>query len=420
MKSKSARGVWFCGALFFCFCSIAFAHPGEDLEQAWKARDEEKLVELHTPTCWEDETDSGRRVFEQIDRKQLEFRLRDYRHDDSRAVATYGVYARGELVDRVFTYFENDLVVAYDEQEEHAEFFLMGLVPGRLRLEDLPGCPELDALGQRYLETPPAEFQQPLADAAYTRSHLLAETGRAILLYQGAEEPFALIVQRQGLDWRPTDISYLPSVTRLIPEDEGLVACSTRMSELTEQLETYFHFHGQRYPENLDEIAVPISCPVSQKSYRYAVTVDFRWYGLVCEGDSHPISHYPAASRSSGVRLASTGSGYTGCENKLRSLLPLLEKYKAANGRYPEILAYLVDEPGIHLPRCSDQNKIWAPNETDYALMHLPGGLHLFCTTVEHCGQGFAPLQPSYINGLPAKARFLLKTGTEPPRIKIE
>ena len=126
MKSKSARGVWLCGALFFCLCSIAFAHPGEDLEQAWKAQDVEKLVELHTPTCWKDETDSGRRLYEQITGKHLEFRLHDYRQSGSRAVATYDVHAGGERVDRVFTYFENDLVVAYDEQEVHAEFFLMG------------------------------------------------------------------------------------------------------------------------------------------------------------------------------------------------------------------------------------------------------------------------------------------------------
>jgi len=410
MKWKGALPNWLWGALFLFLINVGSAHPGEDLEQAWKARDEEKLVDLHTPTCWSDEIDSGHRVFEQIARKDLDFRLRDYRRNGLRAVATYDVYAGGESVDRVFAYFENDLVVAYDEQEEHAEFFLMGLVPGRVRLDDLPGTSELDKLGQRYLQSPPAEFEQQLAGAAFTRSHLLAKTGRALLLYEGQQEPFALIVQRDALDWRPIDLSYLPSVIRLIPEDQGLVSCAARMSELAEQLETHFHFHDQKYPENLDEIAVPISCPVSGKSYRYAVTIDFRWYGLVCEGDSHPIPHYPAASRTSGVRLASTGSGSMACGDNLRSLVPLLEKYKATNGRYPEVLAYLADQPGVHLPRCSQEDQIWAANETDYALMHLPGGLHLFCTTVEHCGEGFAPLQPSYINGLPAKAMFLLKT----------
>ena len=410
MKSKSALGIWFCSALFFCLLGVTSAHPGEELEQAWKTRNEEKLVELHTPTCWEDEIDSGRRVYDQITRKGLEFRLADFRSADSRAVGIYDVYARDALVDRVFAYFENDLVVAYDEQKEHAELFLLGLVPGRLRLDDLPGSPETDALGKRFLESPPSKFKEPMAQAEFISSYLLSETGRALLVYRNSGEEFALVAHRKGLDWEATEISYLPSVTRLIPEDQGLIECAAQMSELAEQLETYFHFHDQKYPENLDEIAMPISCPVSGKSFRYAVTIDFRWYGLVCEGDSHPVSHYPAASRSSGVRLASTGSGYMACEEKMKSLLPLLEKYKDTNGRYPEVLAYLADQPGVHLPRCSQEDKIWAANETDYALMHLPGGLHLFCTTVEHCGEGFAPLQPSYINGLPAKAMFLLKT----------
>lgn len=410
MKSKGALGIWFCSALFFCLLGVASAHPGEELEQAWKTRNEEKLVELHNPTCWEDEIDSGRRVYEQITRKELEFRLADFRSADSRAVGIYDVYARDALVDRVFTYFEDDLVVAYDEQEEHAELFLLGLVPGRLRLDDLPGTPETDALGKRFLESPPAEFEKPLAQAEFVRSHLLTETGRALLVYQNSEEEFALVALRKGLDWEATDLSYLPSVTDLVPKNEGLTKCAVQMNELTEQLETYFHFHDQRYPENLDEIAVPISCPTSGKDYRYAVTIDFRWYGLVCEGDHHQIPHYPAASTSAGLRLASTGTGYLACDEQLRALLPLLEKYKAANGRYPEVLAYLADEPGVHLPRCSHRDEIWAPNETDYALMHLPGGLHLFCTSVEHCGEGFAPLQPSYINGLPAKAMFLLRT----------
>ena len=246
MKWKGALPNWLWGALFLFLINVGSAHPGEDLEQAWKARDEEKLVDLHTPTCWSDEIDSGHRVFEQIARKDLDFRLRDYRRNGLRAVATYDVYAGGESVDRVFAYFENDLVVAYDEQEEHAEFFLMGLVPGRVRLDDLPGTSELDKLGQRYLQSPPAEFEQQLAGAAFTRSHLLAKTGRALLLYEGQQEPFALIVQRDALDWRPIDLSYLPSVIRLIPEDQGLVSCAARMSELAEQLETHFHFHDQK------------------------------------------------------------------------------------------------------------------------------------------------------------------------------
>ncbi len=335
-------------------------------------------------------------------------------------MATFDVYQAGRLVDRVFTYFEDNLVVSYNEREEQANYFLLNLVPATIRLEELSGSTELDALGKRYLDEPPEAFRQRLSEASFVRSHYLTETGRALLVYRSDEEEFSLVLQRVGLDWQPIEIQNWPSATALIPRDPGLSACAAQMSELADQLETYFHFHDQKYPENLDEIAVPISCPVSGKSYRYAATIDFRWYGLVCEGDSHPISHYPAASRSAGVRLASTGSGYTACVDKLKSLLPLLEKYKAANGRYPEVLAYLADEPGVQLPRCSHQDKIWAANETDYALMHLPGGLHLFCTSVEHCGEGFAPLQPSYINGLPAKAMFLLKTGTKPPRIRTE
>jgi hypothetical protein len=97
------------------------------------------------------------------------------------------------------------------------------------------------------------------------------------------------------------------------------------------------------------------------------------------------------------------------CTQKLRSLLPLLEAYKTKNGVYPLVLAYLPDKPGVHLPRCANDGNIRPANETDYVLMHLPGGLHLLCTTVEHVGEGYRPVQPSFINGAPAKALFLLR-----------
>jgi hypothetical protein len=398
-----------CVFFLLVLTSVAGAGPAEELEQAWAVRDEQALVELHTSTCWNDEQDSGRLLYRQVKDKPLELRLADSRFEGERGVATYDVYQNDRLADRVYAYFLDGRVVAYDENEQHATLYLLGLVEGRIRLDELKGSDELDTLGRRFLTEPPGAFGEHLGgDATYLRSRLLPQTGTAFLFYRNQDEDFALTVSRAAGDWRVVDISFLPSVRGLIPRDPGLIACAQNLKALTEELESYSRENGGLYPETLSKLKTHIHCPGNKKEYNYSVTADLKWYGAVCEGKAHGSPHYPAASRSSGVRLASTGSRYTDCGNKLRKLLPLLEAYKNENGSYPQVPAYLVDQPGIHLPRCSRDEKIWAANETDYALMHLPGGLHLFCTTVEHTGEGFGPLQPSFINGLPAKALFLL------------
>jgi hypothetical protein len=405
-------GLWrrcLCGFLLLVLSSAVGADPAEELERAWTARDESALVELHTPDCWNDEQDSGRRVYWQIKNKPLEFRLSDYRVEGERGVATYDVYQNGRLADRVYTYFLDDRVVAYDENEEHAALYLLGLVEGRLRLEELKGSQPLDTLGREFLLQPPMGHEQRFPkDTVYQRSRLLPETGLAFLFYGNPDDEFALKVTRAGQDWRFVSISFLPSVRGLIPDDPGLIACTKNMNALTKEIELFSAENDGRYPESLAELNTYTTCPKTQRDYYYTVTADLRWYGVCCEGNTHISPNYPAASRGSGLRLASTGSRYRDCKEKLLSLLPLLEKYKDENGTYPQVLAYLADKPGVHLPRCSQDNLVWAPNETDYALMHLPGGLHLFCTTVEHTGERFAPLQPSFINGMPAKAVFLL------------
>lgn len=183
-------------------------------------------------------------------------------------------------------------------------------------------------------------------------------------------------------------------------------SCLQRLTSITDALGAYHSSHSERYPDQLSPTSA--LCPLSEKPYEYTVSADLRWYGLYCGGNHH--KHYPAASATAGIKHASTGTTYSQCRDNVRRLVALSESYRKRYGSYPAALAYLVDEGSVHLPSCDPGSGLRAPNETDYRIMQTsPDSFHIFCTSVNHISEGYAPLQPSYINGLPAKAMFLIR-----------
>ena len=190
--------------------------------------------------------------------------------------------------------------------------------------------------------------------------------------------------------------------------------CRTQLENLKSQLDEHYRDHSGRYPETLEKLsksshAARPQCPASKRDYHYSVSADCRSFGLCCEGDHHSFENYPAVSSSSVVRQYPNGVDYSQCQTNLAMLYRLSESYRQEYGRFPSTLAYLADKPRVSLPSCDPGIGLRAPNETDYRIMLLGlDSCHILCTSVNHIGEGFAPLQPSIIEGFPAKAIFLL------------
>jgi hypothetical protein len=196
--------------------------------------------------------------------------------------------------------------------------------------------------------------------------------------------------------------------------------CLRNLQTLTAALEDFRESHSDRYPTELKELipgqlqALPVCPEAASSTYRYVVSLDLLAFGMCCAGSRHTQRNFPAASSSSGVVNKPNGVNFAKCRENLKTLAGLCEGYRKKQGTYPACLAYVADRPGIHLPSCT--TTVAKPyNETDYTIVVVgDDDYHLFCTSVNHLAEGFAPLQPSLINGLPAKAMFFWIDGRTP------
>lgn len=190
------------------------------LEKAWAAKDSKATKACYAPGIWETQEDGGSGLFEQILRKQLQFRLVREHQNENRAVAVYDVWRQGRRVDRVFTFFVDGKVWAHTENKSHSVYFYDGKVPARLDLSKLPGTPDLASYGRAYLNgesTRNAKVDEVLKESTleFSGSHVLESLGRALIIYGNQE--YGLILERDGMGWHVIDDTYSPSATDLLP-----------------------------------------------------------------------------------------------------------------------------------------------------------------------------------------------------------
>ncbi len=213
--------------LFFfgcVLCPVWAETAAENLENAWAHEDLQATSALYAPGIWKTENDGGLGLFQQIQRKGLEFKLVREHAEGNRVVAVYDVWREGRRVDRVFTFFVDGKVWAHTENESHSVYFLAGKLPPRLTLSELSGTPELVSCGRRWLageSTGKPEIDEVLSESTFelTNSYLLEALGRALVVY--GDDEYGLILERDDKGWVVLGATYGPSIRSLLPKVES-------------------------------------------------------------------------------------------------------------------------------------------------------------------------------------------------------